>query len=454
MNKIIRAVAYIRVSSDRQAREGDSLREQEQSIKDYVAHNKNMVLVDTYIDDGISGQKIDRGEFQRLLDDVKNDSIDLILFTKLDRWFRNLKHYLNVQEILDQHNVSWIAIRQQQYDTSTAFGRAFVNMSMTWAELEAQNDSERVLAVNANKVKNGETLTGNPPTGYKIENKKYVPDENAEMIKDMFDHFVAHASIAKTRRYLAEEYGFEKVSSTIRKKLKNRIYIGEYRDNPNFCEPLIEKETFEIAQKMLEKNQKINKKHDYVFAGILICKECGHRLKACHHAYKKKNAAGKVTRYSNPVYKCGQHYEFKKCRHTTILFEQKFEKEMVAMIQGCIEQYIVEYEIKTKPIQDNTTKIKKLEKKANRLKDLYINELIELDEYREMKASYDAEIASLLSASAGQSKKDLSFLKKMLKMDIDEVYWTFTKEERNRFWRSFIDKIYIDNNRNVEIIFL
>ena len=124
------------------------------------------------------------------------------------------------------------------------------------------------------------------------------------------------------------------------------------------------------------------------------------------------------------------------------------------MIQGCIEQYIVEYEIKTKPIQDNTAKIKKIEKKANRLKDLYINELIELDEYREMKANYDAEIASLLSTSTKQNKKDLSFLKKMLKMDIDEVYWTFTKGERNRFWRSFVDKIYIDNNRNVEVIFL
>lgn len=451
---MIRTVAYLRVSSDRQAKEGDSLREQQESIQEYVNFRKNMILVDTYIDDGISGQKLDRGEFQRLIDDVKADRIDLILFTKLDRWFRNLKHYLNIQEVLDKHNVSWIAIRQQQYDTSTAFGRAFVNMSMTWAELEAQNDSERILAVNANKVKNGEAITGNLPTGYKLENKHYVPNEYAPMIKDMFNYFIATASIAKTQRYLAEEYNFIKVQSTIRRKLKDRIYLGEYRDNINFCEPLVEKDVFEAAQNIFSKNQKRSQKYSYVFSGLLICKECNHRLAAGQQTYQKKNAAGKLVKYHNSGYRCKQHYERKVCPHTITIFEKKLEKEIINIVKPRAKRYIAEYEIETEPVVDNTNKIKSFEKKINRLKDLYINELIDLQEYKNLKNEYEYRIKELIVTTPMVLKKDLEPLKRLLKMDIEEVYWTFSVEEKNRFWRSFIDKIYIDQNRNIEIIFL
>ena len=60
----------------------------------YIDSHENMILVDTYIDDGISGQKLKRDDFQRLIDDVRAGRIDLIIFTRLDRWFRNLRHYL------------------------------------------------------------------------------------------------------------------------------------------------------------------------------------------------------------------------------------------------------------------------------------------------------------------------------------------------------------------------
>ena len=95
-----RAALYIRVSTDQQAKHGDSLDAQIATLKDYVSTQDNLTIIDTYIDDGISGQKLYRDEFQRLLEDIKKNRIDIILFTKLDRWFRNLRHYLNIQEIL------------------------------------------------------------------------------------------------------------------------------------------------------------------------------------------------------------------------------------------------------------------------------------------------------------------------------------------------------------------
>ena len=142
---ILRVALYLRVSTSQQAREGDSIREQLESLTEYINKQNNMILHDTYIDNGYSGQKLNRDEFTRLINDVKAGLIDHILFTKLDRWFRSLRHYLNTQALLEKYNVTWTAIHQSYYNTSTAHGRAFVAQSMTWAELEAQNDSERIL---------------------------------------------------------------------------------------------------------------------------------------------------------------------------------------------------------------------------------------------------------------------------------------------------------------------
>lgn len=454
MKEIIRAVAYIRVSSDRQAKEGDSLREQRESIQDYVNSHKNMILVDTYIDDGISGQKLNRGEFQRLIDDVENDSIDLILFTKLDRWFRNLKHYLNIQEVLDKHNVAWIAIRQQQYDTSTAFGRAFVNMSMTWAELEAQNDSERILAVNANKVKNCEVISGTAPTGYKIVDKKYVPNEQAEMIVDMFNYFIKSANISETQRYLKDKYGFDRTYSTIRKKLKETKYIGQFRDNENFCEPLINENTFYLAQNLLKKNKKRNQKYHYVFSGLLWCKECDHRIASTQFYTHKKRKDGTRANYHHSGYRCKQAYERKICPNKSQVYESVLERKIVSMIKPEIEKYIAEYEIEMKPIKDNSSKILSLRNKIEKLTDLYLNDLITMTEFKEKKESFESTILELTKETGTKKEKDMSELKNILNMDIDEIYWNMNIDEKNRFWRAFVDKIYIDKNRNIEIIFL
>lgn len=449
-----RAVAYIRVSSDKQAKEGDSIRDQLESIQSYVEARKELVLIDTYIDDGISGQKLDRGEFKRLLDDVKEDKIDLILFTKLDRWFRNLKHYLNVQDVLDNHNTSWIAIRQQQYDTSTPHGVTFVNMSMAFAELEAKNDGERIRAVNDNKVQNGEVISGNTPTGYKIINKHLVPDDQSDMVRDMFDYFIKTANLAATQRYLKNTYGFDRVASTIRKKLKNRIYLGEYRDNFNYCEPLISVDTFDMAQNMLKKNKKRNQKYHYVFSGVIWCKECDHRIASTQFYTHKKRKDGTRANYHHSGYKCKYAIEQKKCDNKSQVYESVLERKIISMIKPAIESYIAEYEIEIKPVKDNSAKITSVRRKIEKLTDLYLNDLITIDDFKSKKDDLENDLNILMQETGTKKEKNLLPLKNILNMNIDEIYWKMDIDEKNRFWRAFIDKIYIDKNKNIEIIFL
>ena len=87
-----RTAIYLRVSSDKQAKEGDSIPAQRDALRKYIDDRDDLTFAGEYLDDGISGTKADRDELQRLLDDVEAGKIDLIIFTKLDRWFRSVRH--------------------------------------------------------------------------------------------------------------------------------------------------------------------------------------------------------------------------------------------------------------------------------------------------------------------------------------------------------------------------
>ena len=205
-NTLCRVAIYIRVSTDAQAKKGDSVSEQLETLKSYVDSHDNLILYDTYIDDGVSGQKLNRGDFTRLMNDVRTGSINMIIFTKLDRWFRSLRHYLNTQEILEKYNVSWLAVSQPFYDTSTPQGRAFVAQSMAFAELEAQNTGTRIRDVFNYKYKQGQVLSGKTPMGYSIKDKKLVPNEDLNKILAIFEYYDRVGSLNATILWMEEEY--------------------------------------------------------------------------------------------------------------------------------------------------------------------------------------------------------------------------------------------------------
>ena len=111
MEKIKRVACYCRVSTDEQAKHGYSIRAQKDRLEAYVKNNNDMILVDFYIDDGVSAVKVGkRVEMQRLLSDVKEHKVDMILFTKLDRWGRSVGIYYQIQSVLDEYGVIWKAI--------------------------------------------------------------------------------------------------------------------------------------------------------------------------------------------------------------------------------------------------------------------------------------------------------------------------------------------------------
>lgn len=445
---MIRAGLYIRVSHEEQVLHGLSLESQKEALTAYAkAHN--MQIVDVYADEGITARKAlnKRLQFQRLIKDVQAGKIDLILVTKLDRWFRNIKDYHNTQEILERHNCNWRTI-YESYDTSTSSGRLHINIMLSVNQDECDRTSERIKAVFEHKKHQKEATTGAMPLGYKVVDKKIVKDEAlAPLVNDVFDYFEAHNNKCGTVNYINDKYGTRYHYNTIARMLKKPIYKGEFSGIEGFCEPYLSLDRWNKIQSLVGRNIKV--RHNdrvYSYSGIVYCAECGCHLAGCSTKYVK--ADGETMYYKH--YRCNTAAIRKDCPHNLSIREDAIDKFIVANLSQDLANYKAEFEINSKQV-DYTAKRNKLERKIARLKDLYINELITLDEYKADLSKFNADLDKIPTQT---NKTDHSAILSLLQMDIPSLYKELTCEERQVLIRSVVKSITIDAQNKMELHFL
>ena len=450
--EIKRVALYIRVSTDRQAKEGDSLEAQENALTKYCKEN-NYAIVDKYIDGGESGQKIKRTNLQRMLEDVKLGKIDLIIMTKLDRWFRSIGDFYKVLEIIKKYNVGWKTI-WEDYDTTTASGEFWLNISLSMGQLEAKRTSERINEVFNYKYHTQKTVcTGKPPYGYKIENKKLVIDEEkAKNIVALFEHYKKTNNLNETANWFRTN--FENKSTTVIKKyLRNPIYIGKFKTTrtketiDDFAPPIISNELWNDVQRLIEINVKNNKGNPnathhnsspYIFTGLLICKECGHTLSG------KSNTGGKH------YYSCRYNY-FKKCENNKCINEKKLEKYLLENIISILEKRkleILEINSQKKKVVDNTQVLKT---KLKKLADLYLNNIVDIDYYKEEYENISAQIEKIEKEKENNTKIDYSYIDKFFKSNFLEIYNKLDNLEKRRLWTSIIESVEIKGYNDIKI---
>ena len=443
---------YIRVSTDKQVQEGDSIPAQRNALVKYINDHNDMILTAEYVDDGVSGTRDDRTEFQKMLQDVKNGSIDVILVTKLDRLHRSLKNFLSMQEILDKNNCNWTAIWEPIYDSSTPQGRMIINTMVNLAQFEAEQTGQRIRQVQQFKVEKGEVISGTTPPGYKIENKHLVPDEHAADVASIFRYYSKVGKIDKAIYYAKDMDFVPHTDSSFKNMLKNTKYIGVFRGNNNYCPAIVNRDLFEDVQRKLKMNICQGQRYAYIFSGLLVCEECGCKMAGASRI-RHRNADDLKVR----LYRCQKRYNrvLDKCSNTKHLWEHKLEEYLLENIKTCISEYIVSCKEKQKPVSDSKQKIAKVNRKLTRLKELYVNDLISLDEYKSDKEQYEKELATLLEEQkAVKEPINLDNLEKYLDMDIKGLYAPLTNEEKRYFWRSIIKEIHFDGQRNIRVIFL
>lgn len=410
----------MRVSSDRQAKEGESLGFQRSILLDYIRTHPDLVLVDEYMDDGVSGAKYEqRDELQRMLSDVEQGKIDLILFTKLDRFFRSVRHLMNTLDLLEKYGCEWIAI-QEQHDIVSPTGKLSLTIMGAFAQMESDMDSQRTKDAFRHKISKKEWLNARPPFGYKVVNKHAVPDEHADIVRSMFNDYKKHSNLSMILRDYSP-LGAPRSHKGIKQLLTNRVYIGEKHGIPDYLEPIIDRKTFDDVQRMMKMNVKNSCTHDYIFTGLIKCPCCGRVM-----------SASTVKVYAR--YRC-RYYMLGTCSYKGGCSERRVEKYLLDTYKTDLEQrYLKLKEVKR---IDNTPKINTIYRKMDRLKELYVNELIDMDTYKKDLERYREEINTLEKPQEVNTGE----IEKLLSLNVYEIYKTLTSVQKRRLWRSVIKSI-------------
>lgn len=441
---MIRVAIYARVSTDQQAQEGDSIPAQLDALTRYVNDHDDMILAGEYIDGGVSGTKADREELNRLTADIVAGKIDRVLITKLDRLYRSIRHYVNTMELWEKHGVGWTAIWEPVYDTTTPQGRLVVNQMMSIAQFEAENTSQRIKAVMAYKVSQGEAVTGTVPIGYRIQDKHLVlVPEEADLVRRVFEEYDITGSINEAARYM-RRYRPQITKRAVQYLLHNRKYIGEHRGNLNYCPPIVDKDLFDRIQRKLGMNVSAATKRVHVFTGILKCGICGHRMAG---AYDDSKGHG----YS--YYRCPCYYVApRRCTNKRTIGEKYLEACLVEQLPTIANTVIAEEE--TVPKVDTSKQVAALDRKIARLKELYLAELIGMEEYKKDRSDLEKEKSALLAA-AEPPKRDLSAVNELLAVkDLKGLIEGLTPQEKQVFWRGLIREIRFFPDRSFQVDFV
>ncbi|MFH0959781.1 MAG: recombinase family protein [Pseudomonadota bacterium] len=163
----MKAIGYIRVSTEEQAKHGISLDVQRSKITAYVAL-EDMELVGIVADEGISGCSIKgRPSMIIVLEMVKNREVKAVVVFKLDRLTRNTFETLKISRLFDRHGTALHSI-SERLDTKSAMGRFFFIILASIAEMERGIMGERICAAMSRKREKGEALNNNPPYGFRI----------------------------------------------------------------------------------------------------------------------------------------------------------------------------------------------------------------------------------------------------------------------------------------------
>ena len=389
------------------------------------------------------GLKYKRTEFQRMMDSVKRDEVDILLFARLDRWFRSVADYYKVMEILQAHNCDW-KTTDEEYDTTTANGRLYINVKLSIAQNEADIDGERIDVVFDSKIAHGTVVSGSAPFGFRVNEEKRleVVPEDAAIVQDAFNYFENTVSQRATVRYVRETYGVNWCGATFRRMLKEKLYTGVYdrggRYNDQFCPTIIDRQQFDRVQALLTRNVRSAPSGKvYIFTSILTCAECGHKLVG----YKSSDYF---------YYRCNQHLQRGRCSHNHSSREDVVEAWLFDHLGEELERCKLEWEVQAaeKKRSVNAKDKAALKRKLTKLKELYVNELIDIEDYKKDYEIYTAALNQI--PDAGQNPPpDFSAVERLLQSDFRTIYDTLTREEKRTLWRSVIREIRIDNDHNI-----
>ena len=382
---------YIRVSTEDQAREGFSLGEQEEKLKQLCEY-KGYEVYKVYCDAGISAKDMEhRPKFQEMLKDMKDGKINYIVAYKLDRVTRSVRDLEELISQLEKYN-TYLVCDRDDVNTSTANGRFFVRMLTVLSQLEIEIVSERTKFGLNGAIKSGH-LPGQVALGFKKDgNRKTIIDPaTAPIVKRVFDLYLQGKTFLQISNIFNEKKVLNKnwKDTHIERIINNRLYMGDYEMYKrlkewknvepviymNVVDPIIPRYIWEECQAQKIINQRTyTRDRVYTFFQKLKCPKCGKIMKC-------KGSGGKKRKYV--YYHCDDCKE--NIRETYV--EEEFEKivgQLLRFDNEYNELFLPLFADKEKQVDksDIEREIINLTKQKERIKKAYMSEVVELDDFK------------------------------------------------------------------------
>lgn len=331
-----RAVLYARFSSDNQRTE--SIDAQIRAMKAYCKNNQ-LLIVNTYVDEAKSGTTTQRPAFQKMIEDSKSKSFDIVLVHKLDRFSRNRYDSALAKRELKRNGVSVYSVLENLDSSPESIMMEAVLEGMS--EYYSRNLAREVIKGLKENALQCKHTGGPPPLGYDIDKdtrKLVINEDEAKAVRIIFEMYANGYSYSDILEVLRKNnYKTKKGTDFLRNSLytilANQKYQGMYVFNKSSaksvtgtrnthllksneeiisidggCPQIVTKDIFEKVQKRMTENKhkgaRMNAKRLYLLSGRLFCKECGRSMIAksrhCGRAKKLYITYG----CSNPKYKC------------------------------------------------------------------------------------------------------------------------------------------------------
>ena len=397
---------YVRVSTTSQVEEGYSIEEQKDKLEAYCKI-KDWSIYKIYTDGGFSGSNTNRPAIEQLIKDAQKKKFDTVLVYKLDRLSRSQKDTLYlIEEVFIKNGIEFLSL-QENFDTSTPFGKAMIGLLAVFAQLEREQIKERMQLGKLGRAKAGKSMMwAKTSYGYDYHKETGTMTINPVQslaIKFIFESYLSGRSITKLRDDLNEKFPKEKPWNyrAVRVILDNPVYCGYnqylgelYKGNH---EPIITKEAYDKTQEELKIRQRTALENlnprpfqaKYMLSGIAQCGYCLAPLKIIMGMYRKDG-----TRLVK--YECHQRHPRKTIGATTYNGNKKCDSgfylkdDLEAFVLQEVNKLQHDSEYLETILSDNhkesidresyQKQIQELTKKISRLNDLYIDDRITLEE--------------------------------------------------------------------------
>ena len=288
----MKTIAYARVSTKEQEREGYSLDAQKYEFERYST-SKNFEI-DEFVFESLSAKRSDgRPKFGKLLEDFKNAKKPMrLLVHKLDRLTRNFGDYGAIEELICYNGLEIHLVHDRKVLNKNSPPSEFATcgFGMVMARNYILNLSTEVKKGMYEKARRG-WMPGNVPYGYRNDRNTrtiQIDEQESRLVARAFELYAGGNSSLKLVREQLYDEGFlykphkPKIDrSSLVLVLHNRFYTGQFKMNGEVYNglhtPLVSIEQYDQVQRAFEKanRPKDVKNRDFLFAGLLTCGRCG-----------------------------------------------------------------------------------------------------------------------------------------------------------------------------------